>query len=69
MSRSSRRLDVFEQAEIKGRDAYLHGKSERDCPYEDKRTTRGCVTFSRGFVNAWLRGFREARRQIEESET
>jgi ribosome modulation factor len=67
MSRSSRRLDAFERAEIKGRDAYLNGESERDCPYEDKRTGQGKLTFSMGFINAWLRGFRRASRRLEEN--
>jgi ribosome modulation factor len=68
MSRSSRHFNAFEQAEMKGHDAYLHGESELDCPYEDKRTTDGKVTFSRAYINHWLWGFREARRKAEENQ-
>lgn len=34
------------------------GKSAAfDCPYKDKRTAKGAVTFSRAYVNAWHDGF------------
>lgn len=53
-------LDV---AERKGREAFLAGKAYRDCPYEDKRTWRGAVTWSRAFRTAWFDGFDAAAKE------
>ena len=41
-------------AYLKGVMAGFDGKGT--CPYEDKRTSRGSVTFSRGFMKAWREG-------------
>lgn len=53
-------LDPFERAELKGAQAHGDGLSLSDNPYKDHRTYRGSTTFSRGFIRAWDRGFREA---------
>lgn len=29
------------------------------CPYVDHRTARGCVTFSRAFIRAWIAGYED----------
>lgn len=52
-------MDAFEGAERKGREAAEAGQPESACPYGDHRTWRGAVTFSRGFIRAWLKGHRE----------
>jgi len=41
----------------RGWKAAHEGKSIDDCPYEDKRTKRGSVTFARGYINHWIEGF------------
>lgn len=50
---------AFKAAYEKGKKAAREGKSETDCPYSDKRTSGGQVTFSRAFRKRWLEGFRE----------
>jgi ribosome modulation factor len=35
------------------------GKTTHDCPYQDIRTDRGSVTFSRAFRGYWLAGWRD----------
>lgn len=52
----------LECAEWKGREAAKAGKPEAACPYEDKRTFNGSVTFSRSFIRAWLKGHRSVSR-------
>lgn len=41
----------------KGQKAREEGKCLSDCPYIDKRTSDGSVTFSRAFIRAWKEGF------------
>lgn len=48
----------FDAAYDKGAIAAAAGDAESDCPYQDKRTDRGSVTFSRAWRKAWLKGFR-----------
>lgn len=50
-------------AERKGREAFLQGKTELNCPYVDYRTSRGSITFSRTFIVAWLRGYNKAKQE------
>jgi hypothetical protein len=49
----------------KGRDAALKGEPIRACPYEDKRTHRGSVTFSRAYVRAWEDGWEQGHRELK----
>ena len=51
----------------KGYDAALAGKSVTACPYDDKRTSRGALTWSRSFIKAWDDGWEcgDAERQKE----
>lgn len=46
----------IELAKERGVDAARKGL-RRLCPYEDKRTYRGGVTFSRGLRKAWFEGY------------
>ena len=48
-------LFTAQQAGCKAWDA---GKTLDDCPYSDKRTSRGGVTYARAYRNAWVRGWR-----------
>lgn len=49
-------------AKVRGLEAQLAGEPRDACPYEDKRTWRGSVTWSRAFRTAWLDGWDEAAR-------
>lgn len=49
----------LEGAKRKGREAKKRGLSRDDCPYRDKRTVRGHITYSRAFIRAWLEGYDE----------
>lgn len=53
--------DPFAPAIQKGREAYLAGRSEKDCPYPDTRKEDGRLTFSRAWRHAWLEGYRQQR--------
>jgi hypothetical protein len=53
----------FLTAMRKGREAFHAGQKRNDCPYRDVRTDHGAVTFSRGFMRAWLEGFDDAARK------
>ena len=44
----------------KGAYAAAQGMSSEHCPYADKRTNRGNVTFSRAFIRAWMAGYKDA---------
>lgn len=57
---------AFESARRKGQQAARDGKSEWSCPYADKRTHDGSVTFSRAFERAWLEGFRSVNHPTQE---
>lgn len=45
----------------KGWKAARDGRSEIHCPYGDNRTRHGAITWSRGYIRAWLEGFRDER--------
>jgi len=47
----------FLSAFMKGRQARLDGKPASDNPYDDKRTYRGSVTFSRAWWRSWKEGW------------
>ena len=49
-------------AYLKGAKAFTDGKSEADCPYEDKRKDCGRLTWSRAFIAAWWDGFEDAKK-------
>lgn len=55
-------MSAFDSAERKGHAAFFDGKKRTECPYRDYRTSRGCTTFARGFIRAWLRGWDKAKR-------
>ena len=44
----------------KGMQAHAGGQPITACPYGDQRTGRGAVTFSRAFIKAWGRGWKDA---------
>ena len=52
-------MNSLDSAERKGRRAAREGKTEDACPYKDRRTDRGAVTWSRSFIRAWLKGHRQ----------
>jgi len=54
-------MDAYDGAYRKGIKAFQDGLKESDCPYDDTRTHRGAVTFSRAFIKAWLTGYRAAK--------
>ena len=45
----------------KGHEAAIAGRPETACPYVDKRTLSGRLTWSRSFERAWIDGYRAAR--------
>lgn len=49
----------------KGVDAYLDGVPRTDNPYRDTRTSTGRQTFSRGYHNAWFRGWDTAMEMLQ----
>lgn len=50
----------------KGRKAALEGKRRTACPYEDKRGGyHEMVTWSRGYIRAWLEGYDSDRTGTE----
>lgn len=53
---------AFQGAYDKGMQAGLDGKPRGMNPYSDKRTATGGVTFSRGFLIAWYKGWRDGSR-------
>lgn len=48
---------AFQAAYEEGARAALAGESRRSCPYEDKSTGRGSVTFSRSLRKYWFQGY------------
>ena len=51
----------------KGREAFLAGKRESDCPYEDKRGHwHNMVTWSRAFITAWRDGYRDEKKKAQQ---
>lgn len=44
-------------AYMKGYNAAKNGESKDVCPYDDLRTDRGTITFSRAFIQAWKDGW------------
>jgi ribosome modulation factor len=55
----------FESAKRKGFLAGLQGKSIDECPYEDLRAGKynNVVTWSRGFIRAWIDGWENGKRR------
>lgn len=53
------RRDPLHAAKEKGRKAWDAGLTLDACPYNDARTHRGSVTWSRSFIRAWVAGWRE----------
>ncbi|HBY59193.1 MAG TPA: hypothetical protein DEH78_05190, partial [Solibacterales bacterium] len=53
------RHSPLERARLRGRAAARAGGSIADCPYPDKRTQSGRLTWSRAFRRAWMDGFAE----------
>lgn len=60
--------DAYFGAFNKGRDARKFGQGKGRCPYPDHRTSRGAVTFSRGFRNAWRDGWEYQDKLMKEDE-
>lgn len=46
----------------KGMEAYFAGDAITECPYRNKRTPRGHLTWSRSFIYAWEDGWNDAKR-------
>ena len=44
----------------KGKKARTEGKPIAACPYPDRRTYHGNITFSRAFIRAWINGWKDA---------
>ncbi|WP_363928370.1 Rmf/CrpP family protein [Thiobacillus sp.] len=53
------RRSPLEGARRKGADAANAGLPASACPYRDKRTLSGRLSWSRAFRNAWLQGHRD----------
>jgi ribosome modulation factor len=55
----------FESAKRKGFLAGLQGKSIDECPYEDLRAGKynNVVTWSRGFIRAWIDGWENGKKE------
>lgn len=53
----------------KGREAYRDGKGLGDCPYSDRRTRNGKVTFSRAFQGRWHEGWWDERGGVRDRYT
>ena len=49
----------------KGWIAHFEGKNFSDCPYKDKKSMSGRITFSRSFRKAWQEGWTERERHEE----
>lgn len=61
------RRNPFETARENGRQAYLAGRPRTACPYPDRRTVLGRVTWSRSYRIYWLRGWDAARNEKEQA--
>jgi len=59
---------ALEGAKRKGAMACKTGFNRRSCPYEDHRTYRGAVTFSRAFIKAWLEGWDETNKELKDED-
>lgn len=46
---------------IKGAEAHMGGLPVDACPYRDKRTDSGRLSWSRSFIRAWQDGWRYAQ--------
>jgi ribosome modulation factor len=55
----------FDAAERKGKEAANAGLTRDACPYRDRRTYKGTVTFSRAFRRAWMKGWKSAQNSFE----
>lgn len=56
---SSYKNAAFRGAYSKGWGAGWDGTPVDNCPYEDRRTGSGQVTFSRGLIKAWRAGHKD----------
>jgi ribosome modulation factor len=54
-------------AYLKGLAAGLAGEPATACPYKDKRTWSGKLTWSRGLITAWHDGWKEATENREQA--
>lgn len=52
---------------LKGAHARLTGEPIEACPYVDRRTASGRLTWSRSFISAWEDGWRHADRDREDA--
>ncbi|WP_309957947.1 MULTISPECIES: Rmf/CrpP family protein [Caballeronia] len=60
------RRNPTEAAVRRGAQAARDGQSESDCPYRDKRVhSSHRLSWSRSWINAWLRGFREEKQKMQ----
>ncbi|KAB2319009.1 hypothetical protein F8A86_11690 [Betaproteobacteria bacterium SCN1] len=50
---------ALDGARLKGAEAARSGLPVQTCPYRDKRTDSGRLSWSRAFRNAWLEGHRK----------
>jgi ribosome modulation factor len=60
MSQQSRIIDrksPLKGAKRKGVEAAYAGRSLYSCPYKDKTTPTGGLSWSRAFINAWKAGY------------
>ena len=53
------KLSALDGARRKGAEAARSGLPVQACPYRDKRTDSGRLSWSRAFRNAWLEGHRK----------
>lgn len=58
----------FRGAFWRGGDAFWRGEPIEACPYLDKWTSRGSVTFSRAFIRFWEDGWRAAEAEARREE-
>lgn len=49
-------------AYLKGRRAFERGEPITACPYRDRRTWSGRLTWSRAFITAWKDGWRDGEK-------
>lgn len=51
---------AFDTVRAHGARDFFEGLPRSSCPYADRLNSRGCVTFSRCWRNAWLFGYDRA---------
>lgn len=57
-------MDALDKADRKGYLARKDGLSKDACPYEDKRTRKGAIIWSRSFRRAWFNGWERAEKEL-----